>query len=80
MIDLLMVLRPPLGLGRVELLKKYEEELGENQKITKEQIQNKVSELDVKLKRTAAKRLHTMNIMKNRIYFGYHETFYHFAK
>lgn len=36
MIDLLMVLRPPLGLGRVELLKKYEEELGENQKITKE--------------------------------------------
>lgn len=21
-----------------------------------------------------------MNIMKNRIYFGYHETFYHFTK
>ena len=36
--------------------------------------------MDKKLKKNAARLLHKMNVMKNRIYFGYHETFYNFAK
>jgi len=39
-----------------------------------------LNELDKKLKKNAARLLHKMNVMKNRIYFGYHETFYNFAK
>jgi hypothetical protein len=39
-----------------------------------------VHETDKKLKKSAARLLHKMNVMKNRIYFGYHETFYNFAK
>jgi len=36
--------------------------------------------MDRKLKKNAARLLHKMNVMRNRIYFGYHETFYNFAK
>jgi hypothetical protein len=39
-----------------------------------------MGELDQKLKKNAAFLLNKMNLMKNRIYFGYHETFYHFIK
>ena len=37
-------------------------------------------DLDLKLKKNAAKLVHKMDIIKNKIYLGYHETFYHFAK
>ena len=36
--------------------------------------------MDRKLKKSAARLLHKMNVMRNRLYFGYHETFYYFAK
>jgi len=36
--------------------------------------------LDVKLKKNAAKIINKIPIIKNRMYLGYHETFYHFAK
>jgi len=36
--------------------------------------------MDDKLKKSAARLLNDMNVMRNRIYFGYHETFYNFAK
>lgn len=39
-----------------------------------------MNELDQKLKKNAAVLLNKMNLPKNRIYFGYHETFYHFIK
>jgi len=31
-----------------------------------------MNELDKKLKKNAARLLHKMNVMRNRIYFGYH--------
>ena len=34
----------------------------------------------MKLKKNAAKLLNKMTVMKNRMYLGYHETFYNFAK
>lgn len=39
-----------------------------------------MNELDQKLKKNAAVLLNKMNLPKNRIYFGYHETLYHFIK
>ena len=68
----MLALRPPLGLGREETLKKYEDELLSNEKMTEEEVAEKMNELDKKLKKSAARLLHKMNIMKNRIYFGYH--------
>ena len=34
----------------------------------------------MKLKKNGAKLLHKIDAIKNRIYLGYHETFYFFAK
>jgi hypothetical protein len=34
----------------------------------------------MKLKKNAAKLLNKMTVIKNRMYLGYHETFYNFAK
>ena len=39
-----------------------------------------MNELDVKLKKNAAKLVNKIPIIKNRMYLGYRETFYHFAK
>ncbi len=40
-----------------------------------------MTELESKLKKNAAKLLNKIsNVIKNRMYLGYHETFYHFAK
>ena len=35
----MLVLRPPLGLGRIETLKKYREELEANDKLNKEDVE-----------------------------------------
>lgn len=40
--------------------------------MTPEEIEAKLAELDQKLKKTAAILLNKMNLMKKRIYFGYH--------
>ena len=37
-----------------------------------EEIKEKVSDMDRKLKKSAARLLHKMNVMRNRLYFGYH--------
>lgn len=59
---------------------KYEEELRENEKLTEQQVQTSLKELDLKLKKNGAKLIQKMDIIKNRLYLGYHETFYRFAK
>jgi hypothetical protein len=39
-----------------------------------------LKELDLKLKKNGAKLIQKMDIIKNRLYLSYHETFYRFAK
>lgn len=80
LLDLLLVLKQPLGLGKKELMSKYEEELKENEKLTEEEIKVSLKELDLKLKKNGAKLIQRMDIIKNRLYLSYHETFYRFAK
>lgn len=43
-------------------------------------MNTRLKELDLKLKKNAAKQIQKMDIIKNRLYLGYHETFYRFAK
>ncbi len=43
-------------------------------------MKHNLTELDVKLKKNGAKLINKIPIIKNRMYLGYHETFYHFSK
>lgn len=43
-------------------------------------MNTRLKELDLKLKKNAAKQIQKIDIIKNRLYLGYHETFYRFAK
>jgi hypothetical protein len=43
-------------------------------------VKSNLTELDVKLKKNGAKLINKIPIIKNRMYLGYHETFYHLAK
>lgn len=48
--------------------------------MSEEDIQNSLKDLDLKLKKNGAKLIQKMDIIKNRMYLSYHETFYRFAK
>lgn len=48
--------------------------------MSEEEIQQRIKELDMKLKKNGAKLIQKMDIIQNRLYLSYQETFYRFAK